>query len=93
MIIRFYDEDDDQSKREPFPEGLDLDAFSQAGVLPMVLTQSGDPGEPIEEAIICSHISGGYFYIDNMPVRLTLIRRLKDGTEYTASYVQSSHKP
>ena len=68
-----------------------LRAFSESGVLPGVYV-GPQPKElalpPIEEVIICDSISGGARYDNNMPRELSLVRKLADGTEYRARYVQ-----
>lgn len=55
----------------------------ETSVLPMLVE---DNDEELEEVIVCSSISGGADYIGNMPKRLELVRRLKNGEEYTMSY-------
>lgn len=63
-----------------------LEAFARHGILPLVVSETGSLDEPISEVIICESISGGADYRGNMPARLTLTRRLSDGTEYRAEY-------
>lgn len=57
-------------------------------VLPLRVSKNGLKEESLEEVISCERISGSANYKDNMPRELILIRRLKDGTEYKATYVQ-----
>ncbi len=57
-------------------------------VLPMIMSEHGEEGEPTVETIICDCISGGANYRDNMPQELSLLRTLEDGTEYRMRYVQ-----
>lgn len=56
-------------------------------VLPMQITEDGSDDKPLEEVIVCDSISGGAKYFDGMPERLSLIRRLKDGTEFRMEYI------
>ena len=69
---------------------MTLLAFSESGVLPGAYAdeQPGYAQPIIEEAIICDSISGGAQYVNDMPRELSLIRKLRDGTEYRAKYVQ-----
>ena len=55
-------------------------------VLPMRISKTGDPNESLIETIICTAISGGADYVDEMPRKLTLLRKLANGKEYTAEY-------
>lgn len=58
------------------------------GVLPMIVSKTGSPDEPISEVIICDSISGGADYRNEMPNNLTLRRTTAEGKEYTATYFQ-----
>lgn len=61
------------------------------GVLPMVVSRTGAPDEPVTEYIECSSISGGEDYVDGMPRCLTLHRVMEEGEavgEIYADYVQ-----
>ena len=58
------------------------DILFEEGVLPMRV----DNGE----LITCVGISGGAAFINEMPERLTLMRRTPDGAEIYAVYVQKS---
>lgn len=64
--------------------------ISHESVLPMRTNHSGREDDPIEEVIFCVSISGGGDYQNDMPVALSLIRRLADGTEYTMRYSQDA---
>ena len=64
----------------------ELEKFAESGVLPMKVSKTGLDEEPLEEVIICDSVSGGADYSRNMPRRVTLVRRLADGTEYRANY-------
>lgn len=66
-----------------------LEDFAKSGILPMEISETGADHEPLEEVIICDAISGGARYKNNMPKELYLTRKLKDGTEYRARYIQS----
>lgn len=58
-------------------------------ILPLIISITGAEDEPVEEIIFCDSISGGAKYNDNMPMELSLIRRLADGSEYRMRYIQS----
>lgn len=58
----------------------------KTSVLPMLISETGDPNEPLGEIIVCSGISGGADCVDKMPRRLTLVRKLVNGEEYKAEY-------
>ena len=62
---------------------------SCGSVLPRIMSKTGSDDEPITEIIICDSVSGGAQYENNMPKRLSLFRKLMDGTEYFAEYVQT----
>lgn len=64
-----------------------LEYFVESGILPQRISPTGADDEPLSEAIICDSISGSAQYVDNMPRRLSLVRRLADGTEFRADYV------
>ena len=66
----------------------DLRQLAKESLLPMLLNQSGNHDDPIDEAIFCTSISGGGDYQNNMPRTLTLVRRFADGREFTAKYRQ-----
>lgn len=63
--------------------------FAANSMLPCVVSEFGRVDEPILEVTVCSSISGGKGYKNDMPEELTLIRKLADGTEYTARYTQA----
>lgn len=65
-----------------------MEYFSKSGVLPLKVSPTGDESEELGEIIICDSISGGKQYENQMPVELTLVRKLSDGTEFRASYIQ-----
>lgn len=67
-----------------------LRGFADSGVLPQRVSKMGIPHEVIDEAIICDSISGGADYENDMPRTVSLVRKLKDGTEYRARYIQVS---
>lgn len=73
---------------EEFDED-NIEHFAANSLLPCVVSEFGGIDEPILEATVCSSISGGKCYENDMPKELTLIRRLADGTEYTARYTQA----
>ena len=52
-------------------------------ILPMHI---GSKNEKLSEIIICTSISGGADFIDEMPKRLTLLRKLANGQKYKAEY-------
>jgi len=56
-------------------------------VLPVLLSHEGREDEPTEEVIFVDSISGGQDYENNMPRRLTIIRKLADGQEYRGVYL------
>ncbi len=62
-----------------------LDCIEFTGVIPMCI---GEFNEPLQEVIICDSISGCAKYSNNMPIELTLLRTLSDGTEYRMRYKQ-----
>ena len=57
-----------------------------ASVLPMHISKIANSNEPLSEIIICTSISGGADFVDDMPKGLTLLRKLADGREYKAKY-------
>jgi hypothetical protein len=59
----------------------------KTSVLPMLVSETGDPDKPLSEIIVCSGISGGADYIYEMPRTLTLKRKLANGKEYKADYI------
>lgn len=65
-----------------------LDDYSKSGVLPQIISKTGAKEESLQEVIICSSISGGAKYVNNMPKELTLIRKLASGKEFTQEYNQ-----
>lgn len=67
-----------------------LSEFAKSGVIPQQISETGAEDEPLTEALICDTISGGARYINNMPEELTLLRRLSDGSEYRATYIQTN---
>lgn len=75
-----YDEEFDEKN---------IEHFAANSMLPCVVSEYGRVDEPILEVTVCSSISGGKCYQNDMPTELTLIRRLADGTEYTARYTQA----
>ena len=64
-----------------------------ASVLPMHISKTGNPNEPLSEIIICTSISGGADFVDDMPKGLTLLRKLADGREYKAKYTLHEERP
>ena len=64
----------------------------KTSVLPMLISETGDPDEPLTEIIVCSGISGGADCIHEMPRRLTLIRKLANGKEFKADYKTTRRK-
>ena len=64
----------------------DLKKFGKdALVLPLLIV---DENNVLIEAITCTSISGGKDYANNMPKRLTLVRKQKSSKIYTATYIQ-----
>ena len=63
--------------------------IAHESILPMRINESGRDDEPVEEIIFCVGISGGADYHNDMPAGLSLIRRLRDGTEYHMCYAQA----
>ena len=59
----------------------------KTSVLPMLISETGDPDEPLTEIIVCSGISGGKDLKNEMPRTLILIRKLANGKEYKADYI------
>ena len=57
-------------------------------VLPMLIEGSN---QKINEIIVCDSISGGSQYIDKMPSSVSLVRSLRDGTEYRANYIHMNY--
>ncbi len=62
--------------------------IAHESILPMRINESGREDEAVEEVIFCVSLSGGADYKNDMPVGLTLIRRLADGTEHRMRYSQ-----
>ncbi len=79
----------EKRKETSASKDAELRDLLNASVLPMQISETGSDGEPLLEVIVCSSISGGARYKNNMPEELTLIRRLSDGTEYQMKYKQS----
>lgn len=61
-----------------------------SSVLPMHISKTGNPNEPLTEIIICTAISGGNDYVDEMPRRLILHRKLANEKEHVAVYLQEA---
>ena len=57
-----------------------------ASVLPMYISKTGNPNEPLTEILICTSISGGADFADEMPKRLTLLRKHANSQEHKAEY-------
>ena len=55
-------------------------------ILPLEVSKTGIPDESLTEIIVCSCVSGGADYVDEMPRRLTLLRRLVNGKEFKGEY-------
>ena len=68
-------------------EAETLEEFAEGSILPTRICERLDGG-PLVEVIFCDSLAGGKNYINEMPARLSLIRRLADGTEYRAEYRQ-----
>ena len=62
---------------------------AEYGILPMIISETGASNEPVIERIICSSISGGANYVNNMPHTLSLERVTPDAT-YHATYMQAT---
>ena len=92
-ILKFAEEILKQAIREVDEEDeLDFEIIdellefgNEASVLPMYVSKS--EFEPASEVIVCSSISGGSDYVDDMPRELTIIRKLLNGREYKARYI------
>lgn len=72
-------------------EEIEAEEKYHQGVLPMLMSKTGSPHEPVTEYIECTSISGGADYVDGMPRCLTLHRVMEeDGVvgEIYANYVQ-----
>lgn len=63
---------------------------NKCSVLPERISKTGSPDEPLTEIIICTAISGGADYMNEMPKRLILRRKLANGKEYVAVYLQEA---
>lgn len=61
--------------------------FKGGSVLPYVVVDNDN--KKILEVIICDSISGGANMKENMPKRLSLIRRCENGNEYRGTYYLS----
>ena len=68
----------------------EMEKFAESGILPQLVSETGDPEEPLSEVTICSAMSGGADEEKGMPRTVTLMRRLADGTEISMEYVQVS---
>ena len=77
-----------REKEEIDVEDKLLEFEGNASILPMYI--SPNELEPATEVIVCSAISGGADYENEMPRELTIIRKLLDGREYTAAYIQKT---
>ena len=64
----------------------EMEKFAESGILPHLVSETGDPEEPLSEVTICSAMSGGADEVGNMPRTITLMRRLADGTVYEMKY-------
>jgi hypothetical protein len=62
--------------------------FDNRGLLPMIVSETGEDSEPEIERIICSSISGGSDYINEMPREVSLHRIFADGRTISARYIQ-----
>ena len=62
---------------------LELEAKNNS-LLPLIIE---DSAKEITEIIICTSISGGKQYMNNMPKELSLQRILSNGKEYQANYI------
>ena len=62
----------------------------KSSVLPERISKTGSPDEPLTEIVICTSISGGADYVNEMPRRLTLHRKLANGKEHAAVYLQEA---
>ena len=63
-----------------------LEFAGEASVLPMYMSESET--DPTTEVIVCTEISGGANFVDGMPKELTLVRKVLNGKEHKARYVQ-----
>jgi hypothetical protein len=77
-----------RKKRNEIKEDL-LEFEKDTSVLPLLI---GNPNEPPSEIITCTSISGVPSFVDNMPIRLTLVRKLASGECYTAFYRKMAKK-
>ena len=64
----------------------------EQSILPMVISVDGKLSDEILEVIVCSAISGKANYKNDMPESLTLVRKTKDGKEYSCRYTQEKGK-
>jgi len=70
---------------------MNLEREAQTGILPMKISKTGAPHEPLTEIIICDSLSGGNKFINEMPEQLSLLRlHTVDGKikEHRAIYSQ-----
>ncbi len=63
--------------------------LANTGLLPMIVFETGSDSELEIERIICSAMSGGADYVNDMPRELSL-ERILNGTSIHARYVQAS---
>ena len=59
-------------------------------ILPIKISETGKENEPLSEVIFCDSMSGGAKYENGLPMELSLVRRMADGTEFRARYIQST---
>ena len=79
-----------KKRKEMYELKEDLLEFEKdASVLPLL---TGNPNAPPSEIITCTSISGVPSFVDNMPIRLTLVRKLASGECYTAFYRKMAKK-
>ncbi|MCK4649240.1 hypothetical protein KAT51_06935 [bacterium] len=75
----------DVKKKIELIEDKLLEFEGEVSVLPMYVSK--DKLKPATEIIVCSAISSSDDYVDGMPKRLILRRRLINGKEYSAVYL------
>ena len=69
-----------------------LEFEKECSVLPERISKTGKPEEPLTEIIICTAISGGTDYVNEMPRTLILRRKLANRKEYSAVYMTQEIK-
>ncbi len=91
-IAKLVDEFCKDNQLYPHDYGAELDLgvntqpVKDASVLPLIISENGEEGEQILEAIYCEKISKEYKY--QMPKSLILVRNIHNGEVYRKEYKQ-----